>query len=67
MASDWARSAAQDEHGGCSVCGRTDVSLKKNGTLRAHVHGDHRGMQVFVGQCKGSGQPPQPVEEVSGA
>ncbi len=73
MVSDWAKSVTQDEHGGCSVCGRTDVTLKKDGTLRMHVRADAKGNSHAMSwtslgpRCSGSGKPPKSVEEVPDA
>ncbi len=66
MADDWARSTPADLHGGCQTCGRTDVSLKKDGTLRHHAGQSGRGSSFLSEReyrCKGSGKPPKPVEE----
>jgi hypothetical protein len=34
-----------NEH--CRVCGRTDVGLKKDGTLRMHVRPDRKGISFL--------------------
>lgn len=53
-----------NEHEGCRVCGRTDVGLKKDGTLRMHVRPDRKGSS-FLGpasnRCHGAGEPPKGV------
>lgn len=46
----------------CPVCKREDVTVKKDGTLRAHVDAQLLGssfMQPDSGRCKGSGQKPK--------
>lgn len=53
-----------DEHGGCRVCGRTDVRLKKDGTLRQHVHAAYKGsgfLRPGGSRCDGVGEPPKGV------
>ncbi len=52
----------EDEHNGCSECGRTDVGLKKDGTLRMHVHAHLKGQSFLVpsgNRCRGAGKPPK--------
>lgn len=66
MASDWAASKMPAEHGGCQACGRTDVTLKKDGTLRHHVHEDAKGsahVSPYGSRCEGSGKPPKTVQD----
>ncbi|MBN6054549.1 hypothetical protein JYK22_21585, partial [Nonomuraea sp. RK-328] len=51
-------------HQGCRVCGRTDVSLKKDGTLRQHVHAAYKGsgfLRPGGSRCDGVGHPPKGV------
>jgi hypothetical protein len=52
-------------HQGCRVCGRTDVQLKADGTLRMHVHAQRKGGNSFLmpssGRCEGAGEPPKGV------
>jgi hypothetical protein len=50
------------EHKGCRVCGRTDVGLKKDGTLRMHVHAAYKGsgfLRPGGSRCDGVGHPPK--------
>lgn len=57
------------EHGGCPVCSRTDIGLKKDGTLRMHVHANRKGSSFLTphsGRCDGAGKPPKPSAEQSG-
>ncbi|MFF0864193.1 hypothetical protein ACFYUV_20710 [Nonomuraea sp. NPDC003560] len=55
---------SDEEHKGCRVCGRVDVGLKKDGTLRMHVRADRKGSS-FLGptsnRCHGAGEPPKGV------
>lgn len=56
--------SSSDEHGGCRVCGRTDVTLKADETLRHHVHTFAKGssfLRAQGGRCGGSGHPPKGV------
>lgn len=51
-----------EDHSGCQVCGRRDVGLKKDGTLRQHVHADQRGSSFMApksGRCEGAGKLPK--------
>lgn len=51
-------------HEGCRVCGRTDVSLKADGTLRMHVRADRKGSSFLFpdgNRCRGAGHPPKGV------
>ncbi|MFI7125956.1 hypothetical protein ACIBQ1_09700 [Nonomuraea sp. NPDC050153] len=53
-----------DEHQGCRVCERTDVGLKKDGTLRQHVHAAYKGsgfLRPGGSRCDGVGHPPKGV------
>lgn len=50
------------KHGGCRVCGRTDVDLKADATLRMHVHANRKGSSFLAptsGRCDGAGRPPK--------
>lgn len=55
---------SDQQHAGCRFCGRTDVGLKKDGTLRMHVRADRKGSS-FLGptsnRCHGAGHPPKGV------
>lgn len=48
-------------HNGCPVCGRTDVQLKKDGTLRHHAGPTntptHDGRRAY--RCGGAGKAPK--------
>jgi hypothetical protein len=49
-------------HKGCRVCGRTDVTLKANNTLRMHVHANRKGSSLLgptSGRCDGANHPPK--------
>ncbi|MDH2424790.1 hypothetical protein [Sphaerisporangium sp. TRM90804] len=62
MSSDWANSRLGDTHKGCRVCGRTDVGLKKDETLRMHVRADRKGSSFLFpdgNRCPGAGYPPK--------
>jgi hypothetical protein len=51
-------------HGGCRACGRTDVQLKKNDTLREHVHAKTKSSSFLWTRsrsCEGSWHPPKDV------
>lgn len=53
--------ASRTDRGECRVCGRS-MQLKKDGTLRAHVHANMLGgshLSPYGGHCRGSGQPPR--------
>lgn len=53
-----------DKHKGCRVCGRTDVGLKKDGTLRQHVNAAYKGsgfLRPGGSRCDGVGHPPKGV------
>jgi len=54
-----------ETHEGCRVCGRTDVDLKKDGTLRMHVRPERKGsaFRFFPSgnRCDGAGHPPKGV------
>ena len=53
-----------NEHEGCRVCGRTDVGLKRDGTLRQHVHAAYKGsgfLRPGGSRCDGVGHPPKGV------
>ncbi|MFI7691748.1 hypothetical protein ACIBQ6_21955 [Nonomuraea sp. NPDC049655] len=55
---------SDEEHAGCRVCGRTDVGLKKDGTLRQHVHAAYKGsgfLRPGGSRCDGVGHPPKGV------
>jgi hypothetical protein len=52
------------EHQGCRVCDRTDVGLKKDGTLRQHVHAAYKGsgfLRPGGSRCDGVSHPPKGV------
>lgn len=53
----------EEEHAGCRVCGRTDVGLKKDGTLRMHVRakGGNAWLRPGGNRCHGAGEPPKGV------
>lgn len=53
---------SDDTHQGCRVCARTDVGLKKDGTLRQHVHAAWKGsgfLRPGGSRCDGVGHPPK--------
>lgn len=55
---------SNEEHEDCRVCGRTDVGLKKDGTLRMHVRPDRKGISFLHptgNRCHGAGEPPKGV------
>lgn len=56
---------SEQAHKGCRVCGRTDIGLKADGTLRMHVHAARKGGNSFLmprsGRCEGAGEPPEGV------
>ncbi|MFI6496869.1 hypothetical protein [Nonomuraea typhae] len=57
---------SEQTHQGCRVCGRTDVSLKKDGTLRQHVNAAYKGsgfLRPGGSHCDGTGQPPLDLPE----
>lgn len=54
---------SDEKHGGCRVCGRTDVTLKADGTLRMHAHtkGGNAWLRPGGNRCHGAGEPPKGV------
>lgn len=51
-------------HEGCRVCGRTDVTLKADSTLRMHVNAAYKGsgfLRPGGSRCDGAGEPPKGV------
>lgn len=54
----------EGKHAGCRICERTDVDLKKDGTLRRHVHAalkDSSSLRPGGSRCDGVGHPPKGV------
>lgn len=53
---------SDETHQGCQVCGRADIGLKRDGTLRHHVDAAHKGSGFLLpggSRCRGTGHPPQ--------
>lgn len=51
-------------HAGCRACARTDVQLRADQTLHAHVRPDSKGSSFLLpssGRCPGAGHPPKGV------
>lgn len=56
---------SEQEFAGCQVCGRKDVTLKKDGTVRHHAPTSSRGSSFLSERqyrCDGAGKPPKRIQ-----
>lgn len=63
MTESWEQS--RTDRGTCSVCGRPDRALNKDGTVRHHAPEESQGSSFLserVYRCPGSGQKPKQGE-----
>lgn len=56
---------SEQEFAGCQVCGRKDVTLKKDGTVRHHAPASSQGSSFLSDRqyrCGGSGKLPKRIQ-----